>query len=361
MIDDCFVEYTGSAVSFCAQQGNINTAIIGGGYYMADISTTYMGIELSSPIIVGASTWSNKVDNIKKAEESGAGALVIHSLFQEQIELEREELQEDLTAHGEEFAEALSYFPHMEHAGPREHIMWVEKARKQVKMPLIGSLNATSRGEWIQYAKLLEQAGCNALELNLYAIETEPNKNADDVENQALDIVSAVSSEISIPVAVKLSPFYTALANFAYRVVEAGADGLVLFNRFYQPFIDPEHERIVISLDLSRSEDTRLPLRWIGILSDGLNVDLAASTGVKTAQDIARHLLAGAKAVQCVSTLYENGLSHIATLNNELSSWMDAHGHVRVEDFRGKLNHKNVEDPYAFERAQYIQLLLGGK
>ncbi|MEN6357363.1 MAG: dihydroorotate dehydrogenase-like protein [Armatimonadota bacterium] len=328
---------------------------------MADIGTTYMGIKLSSPIIVGASTWSHKIDNIKKAEDAGAGALVIHSLFQEEIELEREELEEDLTAHSEEFAEALTYFPHMDHSGPREHVMWVEKARKEVELPLIGSINAISKGDWIQYAKLLEQAGCNALELNLYAIETDPNKNAGDVENQALDIVRSVKSEVSIPVAIKLSPFYTALANFTNRVVEAGADGLVLFNRFYQPFIDPEHERIVTNLDFSRSEDTRLPLRWIGILSDGLNVDLAASTGVKTAQDIARHLLAGAKAVQCVSTLYENGLSHITTMNSELSNWMGTHGYGGIEDFRGKLSHKNVGDPYAFERAQYIQLLLGGK
>lgn len=328
---------------------------------MADISTTYMGIELTSPIIVGASTWSHKTENIKKAEDAGAGALVIHSIFQEEIELEREELEEDLTAHSEEFAEALTYFPHMDHAGPREHVMWVEKARKQVSMPLIGSINAISQGDWVQYAKLLEQAGCNALELNLYAIETNPNKNASDVENQALDIVSAVSSEVSIPVAVKLSPFYTALANFAYRVVDAGADALVLFNRFYQPFINPETEKIIISLDMSRSEDTRLPLRWIGILSDGLGVDMAASTGVKTADDAARHLLAGAKAVQCVSTLYENGLEYITKLNNALSHWMDMHGHRNIEEFRGKLNHKNVADPYAFERAQYIQLLLGGK
>jgi dihydroorotate dehydrogenase (fumarate) len=328
---------------------------------MADITTTYMGISLTSPIIVGASTWSHKVDNIRGAEDAGAGALVIHSLFQEQIELEREELEEELTEHSEEYPEALSYFPHMEHAGPREHVMWVEKARKRVKMPLIGSLNAVSKGNWVQYAKLLEQAGCNALELNLYAVETNPNKNAGDVEGQALDIIRAVCSDVSIPVAVKLSPFYSALANFAYRVVDAGADALVLFNRFYQPFINPETEKIVISLDLSRSEDTRLPLRWIGILSDGLEADMAASTGGKTADDAVRHLLAGAKAVQCVSTLYENRLEYITKLNIALSHWMDTHGYNNIEDFRGKLNHKNVADPYAFERAQYIQLLLGSK
>jgi dihydroorotate dehydrogenase (fumarate) len=320
-----------------------------------------MGIELTSPIIVGASTWSHKVDNIKKAEDVGAGALVIHSLFQEQIELEREELEEDLTAHGEEFPEALSYFPHMEHAGPREHIMWVEKARAKVGMPPIGSINAVSKGDWVQYAKLLEQAGCNALELNLYAIETNPNKSASDVEDQALDVVGSVCSEVSVPVAVKLSPFYTALANFAYRVAKVGAKGMVLFNRFYQPFINPETEKIVISLDMSRSEDTRLPLRWIGILSDGLGIDMAASTGVKTADDAVRHLLAGANAVQCVSTLYENGLEYVSNMNNALSRWMEMHGYNNIEEFMGKLNHKNVADPYAFERAQYIQLLLGSK
>ncbi|MHB9036933.1 MAG: dihydroorotate dehydrogenase-like protein [Armatimonadota bacterium] len=328
---------------------------------MADISTSYMGIKLNSPVIVGASTWSRKIDDIKKAEDSGAGALVIYSLFQEQIELEREELEEDLTAHGEEFAEALSYFPHMEHAGPREHIMWVEKARKAVAMPLIGSLNATSTGNWVQYARQLEEAGCNALELNLYSVETHPDRTANEIEMQALEVVAAVKSEVSVPVAVKLSPFYTALANFAYRVADSGADGLVLFNRFYQPFIDPDKEKINISLDLSRPEDTRLPLRWIGILSNGLGIDLAASTGIHTGKDVVRHLLAGAKATQSVSTLFQNGLSYISEMNANISSWMDSHGYSKVEDFRGKLNHKHVEDPYAFERAQYIQLLLGYK
>lgn len=326
---------------------------------MADISTTYMGIDLSSPIIVGASTFSHKIDNIKKAEDAGAGALVIHSLFQEQIELEREELEEELTAHAEEYPEALTYFPHMEHAGPREHIMWVEKARKAVKMPLIGSINAISIGDWLQYAKLLQEAGCDAIEMNMYAVETNPERSSTDIEKQAIDLISSVKSEVSIPVAVKLSPFYTALASFARRVAEAGADGLVLFNRFYQPLIDPDKERIVISLDFSRSEDTRLPLRWIGILSSLLKIDLAASTGVKTGADVVRHLLAGAKAIQCVSTLYQNGLDYISRMNEDISSWMDSHGYKSVEDYAGKLNHSNVTDPYAFERAQYIQHLLG--
>jgi len=328
---------------------------------MADISTTYMGIDLSSPIIVGASTFSRKIDNIKKAEEVGAGALVIHSLFQEQIELEREELEEVMTAHAEEFPEALTYFPYMEHAGPREHIMWVEKARRAVKMPLIGSVNAVSRGDWLQYTKLLQEAGCDAIEMNIYAVETSPEKTSTDIENEAIDLVADVKSEVSIPVSVKLSPFYTSLASFANRIIEAGADGLVLFNRFYQPLIDPDKEKVVISLDFSRSEDTRLPLRWIGILSGNLGVDLAASTGIKTGSDVTRHLLAGAKAVQCVSTLYQNGLDYITQMKSDLSGWMDAHGYSNIEDFRGKLNHSNVDDPYAFERAQYIQLLLGLK
>ncbi|MCE5314774.1 MAG: dihydroorotate dehydrogenase-like protein [Armatimonadota bacterium] len=326
---------------------------------MADISTSYMGIELASPVIVGASTWSRKIEHIKRAEDAGAGALVIHSLFQEQIELETEELDEELGAHGEEFPEALSYFPHMEHAGPREHVMWVENARRAVAMPLIGSLNATSVGEWVRYARQLEEAGCNALELNLYSVETNPDKTSSDIEKQALDVIATVKNEVSVPVAVKLSPFYTSLANFARRVVESGADGLVIFNRFYQPFIDPDNERADISLDLSRQEDTRLPLRWIGILSSALDVDLAASTGVHTGKDVIRHILAGAKAVQCVSTLYQNGLGRISEMNNDLAGWMDSHGYGDLEDFRGELNRRNIGDPYAFERAQYVQLLMG--
>ncbi|OFX14300.1 MAG: hypothetical protein A2Z18_03665, partial [Armatimonadetes bacterium RBG_16_58_9] len=299
---------------------------------MADLTTSFMGISLTSPLIVGASTFSTKVDNYKKAEDLGAGAMVVNSLFQEQIELEREELDEALDIGSEQFAESLTYFPRLEHSGSREHVMWVEKTRKEVAFPLIGSLNATSVGNWIDYAKQLETAGCNALELNLYAVESDPNRGAQQVEKQALEVVGAVKNAVGIPVAVKLSPWYTALANFVIRVVQAGADGIVLFNRFYQPTIDPDSEDLKIDLDLSRPQDTRLPLRWIAILSDTIGADMAASTGINSGEDVASQLLAGAKAVQAVCAFYRNGLDHIAVINSQLNDWMDAKGYARIED-----------------------------
>ncbi len=324
---------------------------------MADISTSYLGLKLNSPIVVGAGTFSKKIDNIKKAEEYGAGALVIYSLFQEQIELESMQLQEDLMAGAENFAESITYFPHLEHAGPREHIMWVEKTRNQVKFPLIGSLNAVSLGNWIQYAKDLESAGCDAIELNLYSLETNPDKSAEDIENQSLDIISAVKGSVKIPVSVKLSPWYTSIANFAANAVEAGADGLVLFNRFYQPSINPDSEALEITLNPSTSEETKLPLRWIAILSSQISTDFAASTGVHSGKDAVRHLLAGASAVQVVSALYQNGLEYIKTMNEEITAWMEQKGYQHIEDFKGKLNQKNIEDPYVYERSQYIKFL----
>lgn len=326
---------------------------------MADLTTTYMGMSLRSPVVVGASTFSRKTDRIKQADESGAGALVIHSLFQEQIELEAFELEQALNIGADHFAESLTYFPRLEHAGPREHVMWVEKARKAVGMPLFGSVNATSVGAWTDYARHLENAGCDGLELNIYSVETNPARSGADVEQQALDVVAAVKSAVKIPVAVKLSPYYSSLANFATRVVETGADALVLFNRFYQPTIDVGSEALAINLDLSTPHESRLPLRWIAILSGELRADLAASTGVHSGEDVARFILAGASAVQCVSALYSRGLGHVAVMNRELAEWMDAKGHKRIDDFRGKISRIKVSDPYAFERAQYIKLLLG--
>lgn len=326
---------------------------------MADLSTSYVGIELASPVVVGASTLSRNIDTIKRAEEVGAGALVTYSLFQEQIELEAQELDEALRVGSEHFPESLTYFPQLEHSGAREHVMWVEKARKAVRFPIFGSVNATSVGNWTSYARQLEGAGCDALELNLYSVETDPAKSAADIEDQALDVIAAVKSQVAIPVAVKLSPWYTSVANSTARAVGAGADGLVLFNRFYQPIIDPDRETLRISLDLSTPDEIRLPLRWIAILSGVLDADLAASTGVHTGKDVIRQILAGARAAQCVSTLYRHGLDHIVTMNHEISDWMDSKGYTGIEDFRGKLNQKHVSDPYAFERAQYVRLLLG--
>lgn len=318
-----------------------------------------MGIGLRSPVIVGACTISNHVDNIKRAEDAGAGGLVIYSLFQEQVELEAWEIEDELLISSDHFAESLTYFPQLKHAGAREHIMWVEKARKAVRMPLFGSLNAVSPGKWIEYAKQLESAGVNGLELNLYSLETDPAKPAAEIEERALAVISDVKSSVSIPVSVKLSPWYTSIANFVSRVVEAGADGVVLFNRFYQPTIDPDSESLAIRLALSNPEETRLPLRWIAILSGQEDeVDFVASTGVHSSRDVIRQILAGARATQTVSAIYRNGIEHITTVNSALADWMRDKGYADINAFRGKLSQKNVPDPYAFERSQYISLLM---
>ena len=325
---------------------------------MADISTSFMGINMSSPIVVGASTFSNHTDNIKRAEDAGAGGLVIHSLFQEQIELEAMEIEDELLISSDHFPESLTYFPQMKHAGAREHIMWVEKARKEVKFPLIGSLNATAEGKWLEYAKQLEEAGCDALELNLFSIEIDPAKSAESIEAKSLEIISAVKSSVSVPVAVKLSPWHTSIANYAARVVEAGADGMVMFNKFHQPMIDTQKESIVLNWCLSSSEENRIPLRWIALTSGQLGVDLAANTGIYTAEDVIRQILVGAHVTQIVSVLYCHGLEHITALNSAISEWMDKHGYETIDGFRGKLAKHQVNDPYAFERAQYVSLLM---
>lgn len=325
---------------------------------MTDISTSFMGVNMSSPIVVGACTLSNQIDNIRRAEDAGAGALVICSLFQEQVELEAMEIEDELLISSNHFAESLTYFPQMKHAGPREHIMWVEKARKAVRFPLFGSLNASSKGKWLEYAKQLEGAGCNGLELNLYSVETDPSKTAQDIEEESIDIVAEVKSSVKIPVAVKLSPWYTSMANVAERFSAAGADGLVLFNRFYQPTIDPDTESLVIRMNLSTPEELKLSLRWIAILAGTVDVDFAASTGVHSSKDVIRQLLAGARVAQTVSSVYKNGIDHISTMNLALSVWMDERDYECLDDFRGKLSQKNVKNPYAFERAQYVSLLM---
>lgn len=325
---------------------------------MPDISSSFMGVNLRSPILVGACTISNHVDNIKRAEDAGAGGLVIYSLFQEQVELEAWEVEDELLISSEHFAESLTYFPQLKHAGAREHIMWVERARKAVSMPLFGSLNAVSPGTWIDYAKQLENAGVNGLELNLYSLETNSAVSAAEIEQRALEIIADVKSHVSIPVAVKLSPWYTSIASFVSKVVQAGADGVVLFNRFYQPTIDPDTESLAIRLALSSPEETRLPLRWIAILSGQFNVDFAASTGVHSSRDVIRQILAGASVTQSVSAIYRNGIEHISTMNSALADWMDEKGYQTLDAFRGKLSQKNVSDPYAFERSQYISLLM---
>jgi dihydroorotate dehydrogenase (fumarate) len=328
---------------------------------MVDLKTSYMGIPLSSPLVVAASTISGLTDRIVLAEQAGAGALVIRSLFEEQIQFDALRLQDSLAVGGESYAEAMSYFPKMRHGEADEHVMWVEKSRKAVKMPLIASLNAVSPGAWTKYARQLEGAGVNGLELNVYALETNPRKTAAEIEKDLYETVASVKKEVKIPVAVKLSPFYTSMANVAAGLEQAGAQALVLFNRFLQPDIDPATESPLSEMVYSTPDELRLPLRWVALLYGRTRADLALSTGVHSGTDAAKALLAGATVVQVASALLKNGIPYLSTMLRQLEGWMDEKGYAKPADFRGKLSQKETADPFIFERAQYVKLLLAQK
>ena len=325
---------------------------------MADIAVQYMGLPLAGPVVVGACSLSGRVDNIKAAEAAGAGALVVKSLFEEQIMAESLRLEQDQQAGGEHFAESLSYFPPLEHAGPREHLMWVEKSRKAVKMPLIASLNAVTPEGWVGYAKQLEDTGVDALELNVYAVQTEPEPTGREVEAELYELAEKVLAEVSIPVAVKLSPYYTSVVNVVGELDRRGVRGLVLFNRFLQPDIDCEKESLRNAMGLSRPEEMRVPLRYVALLHGRVKADLAASSGVHDGAGAIKQILAGATVVQMASALYAHGIDHITAVNEQIRQWMDRKEYATLGDFRGKLSQEDAPDRFAFERAQYVELLL---
>jgi dihydroorotate dehydrogenase (fumarate) len=297
---------------------------------------------------------------MKAVEEAGAGALVIKSLFEEQILHERGELEEALSVGGESFSEALNYFPRLEHAGAKEHLIWVKKAREAVTMPLFASLNAVSPGTWVEYAKALAETGVDGIELNTYAVQADLRRNAEEVEARLSELVAAVKDTCGIPVAVKLSPFYTVLPNVVRRLDDAGADALILFNRFLQPDIDVEAGRPVNKMTWSTQEEMRLPLRWIGLLFGYTKADLIGNTGAWRGTDLARYILAGAVAVQVAGAVCRNGAAHITQMLDELDNWMNAKGYADLAAFRGKCSQAEVKaNPLVFERAQYVDFLLG--
>jgi dihydroorotate dehydrogenase (fumarate) len=328
---------------------------------MATLKTTYMGVEISSPLVVAASSISSFLDRIKLAEQAGAGLLVIRSLFEEQIQLDALKLEEALSVGADSFAEALSYFPSIEHAGADEHLMWIEKTRAEAKLPLIASLNAVSPGSWTRYAKQLESTGVNGLELNVYAVAANPAQTSAEIEATLYEIVESVVGEVKIPVSVKLSPFYTSVANVAAELDKRGVRGLVLFNRFLQPDIDPQTEKLTLEMVYSTAAELKLPLRWVALLYGRIGSDLALNTGVHSGADAVKAILAGAQIVQVASALLENGIPYMSTMLRELEGWMDEHGYEAVGDFRGKMSQKEIDDPLAFERAQYVRLLMGQK
>lgn len=326
---------------------------------MANLETTYMGIPLQSPIIVGACSLSNMIDRIKRAEDSGAGALVVRSMFEEQISAEQEAYNKGTMQINEaHLQEGQMYFPSLDSNAAISHLMWVKKSKEAVKMPVIASLNASKPGSWAKFARELVNTGVDGLELNIYAIATDTARSSASIEADLFEIVESVTSEVDVPVAVKLSPFYTSIANVTERIAELGAGSVVLFNRFLQPEIDPDAMSLRSEVSFSHPEEIRLPLRWAAILYGRVQTDIALSTGVHHGKDVARALLAGAQVVQVASTLYEHGIEYLSVMNSQLERWMDEKGFTTIEDVRGKLSQQKVDNPFAFERAQYVRILL---
>lgn len=326
---------------------------------MTDLSTTYLGLNLKNPIVASASPLSKKLDKARKLEEAGVSAIVMFSLFEEQIIHESLELDHFLTRGTDSYAEALSYLPDggMYSVGPEKYLNQVAGLKKALKIPVIGSLNGVSKGGWTRYARQIQEAGADALELNLYYVSTDPNLSAQELENAQVELVAEVKSAIKIPLAVKLSPFVTSLPNFTRRIVEAGADGLVLFNRFYQPDFDLEELEIIHNLDLSTSAELRLPLRWISILYGKINADLALTSGVHTARDVIKAMMAGAKVAMIASTLLHNGEQVVPLLLNDLEEWMKEREYTSIKQMQGSMSQRSVKEPAAFERANYMKVL----
>ncbi|MGP8239650.1 MAG: dihydroorotate dehydrogenase-like protein [Limisphaerales bacterium] len=324
-----------------------------------DLTTTYLGLKLRSPLVPAASPLSEEIDNIKRMEESGAAAVVFHSLFEEQLRQERLDLHHSLERGSLSFPEALSYFPEPEefHVGPEHYLEHIARAKKAVHIPIIGSLNGSSVGGWTKYARLIQQAGADALELNIYHIPTDMDQTSEEVEETYLDIVKGVKSEVTIPVAVKVSPFFTNFANMASRLDKTGVEGLVLFNRFYQPDIDLTQMAVRSNLLLSTPMAMRLPLRWIALLYGRVKASLAATSGVHQATDIVKMLMAGADVTMLCSVLLRHGISQIGVIEQALVQWMEQNEYESVTQLKGSMSQRNSPDPSGFERAHYVRTL----
>jgi dihydroorotate dehydrogenase (fumarate) len=327
----------------------------------ADLRTRYLGLALRTPIVASSSPWTGDPAVVKQLEEAGAGAVVLPSLFEEEILNEELELNRSLEQGDEQFGEALSYFPQIEDfngTGDR-YLARLEKTKAAVSIPVVASLNAATLGGWVRYARLMQDSGADALELNLYHVVADPRVSGADREALDLELIAAVRAAVSIPLAVKLSPYYSALASFAASAVEAGASGLVLFNRFYQPDLDLESLEVVNKVALSQSPDLRLPLRWIAILRPqlGPTVGLAATSGIHTAVDAAKALLVGADVAMTASAVLQNGVGRVKAILDGLGSWLEEHEYESVDQMRGSASASNVADPTSFERANYMTAL----
>jgi dihydroorotate dehydrogenase (fumarate) len=326
---------------------------------MVDLTTTYLGLKLKNPLVASPSPLSEKVDNVKRMEQAGISAVVMYSLFEEQIIHESLELDYFLNRGTESFAEALTYFPDIGRysLAPDKYIETLEKTKLAVNIPVMGSLNGVSTGGWIEYAHKIQEAGADALELNLYYLPTDVNLTSSQIEDNYLTLVSNIRAKVKTPLAVKLVPFFTALPNFATHLVQAGANGLVLFNRFYQPDMDLENLEVVPNLVLSNSDDLRLPLRWIAILYGKVKADLALTSGVHTPEDAIKAIMAGANVAMSTSALLKRGTQAIQQILTGMEEWMIAHEYESVKQMHGSMSQGAVTDPAAFERANYMKVL----
>jgi dihydroorotate dehydrogenase (fumarate) len=326
---------------------------------MPDLTTTYLGLQLRNPLVASASPLSKKVDTVRRLEDAGAAAVVMYSLFEEQITHESQELDHYLERGTHSYAESLSYFPDLGsyNLGSEPYLEHLHRVKRAVDIPVIGSLNGISSGGWVQYAQRIEQAGADALELNIYYLPTDPNLSGDELEEEYVKLVSDVRATVKIPIALKLSPFFTSLPHIARRFVEAGANGLVLFNRFYQPDFDLEELEVIPNLELSTSRELRLPLRWIALLYGRIETDFALTSGVHTAQDVLKAVMAGASVAMTTSALLEYGIGRLTHILTDLQAWMEEHEYESVTFMKGSMSQRAVAEPAAFERANYMKVL----
>jgi dihydroorotate dehydrogenase (fumarate) len=331
----------------------------GKGFIMANLATRYLGLDLSNPIVASAGPLSRNIDSIKRLEDAGIGAVVLHSLFEEQVTIEQKALDENLLRGTESYAEAISYFPEFDDFkfAPDEYSEHVRKVKESVSVPVIGSLNGTSIGGWTEYAWQMEQAGADAIELNVYFLPTDIEMTSKQIEDKHTELLAELERRLTIPISIKLVPFISSIPHLAKRLYDEGAKGLVLFNRFYQPDIDIEKLEAKPALELSTSSELLLRLRWIAILYGRVGCDLAITGGVHAVEDVVKGIMAGASVTMTTSALLENGVEHVKTLRDGLSSWLDSHEHESVADIKGIVSHEKTAEPGAFERANYMKIV----
>ncbi|MGQ1890989.1 dihydroorotate dehydrogenase-like protein [Thermophagus sp. OGC60D27] len=326
-----------------------------------DLSTHYMGIRLKNPIMVGASNLVTDMETVKKLEAAGASAIVYKTLFEEQINLETAELEDDLHEYDNRNAEMVNLFPNVKHSGPRAHLMALKELKESVSIPVIASLNCIFDSTWVEYAQVLAQTGVDGLEINFYNTITDANKTPQEIESTRISILKNIKRVVSIPVSVKLSPYYTNALEFINRLSEDGADAFVLFNRLFQPDINIWKESFEMPYNLSHKGDNRLSVRYAGLLHGHLQANIAANTGILDGDDLIGVLLAGADVAQVVSTIYRNGADQITKMLDELAEWMKEKGYNTIDDFKGKMSHSRINEPYAYKRGQYVDFLMKSK